>query len=346
MPRKVIILAAALIAAWCASHASGGELYQNLAQLARHFQEARDIEFCSYTAPGDASGNASHGISQTPEITPQGVAGWCDPCRPGALGLLGSPGAGSAITSDRSDGVKLRTLFPETGPRPDANSRGSTWLWVGPNLSQSQLLTAGDTELGISEGIISGYRLTPSLGVFGAIAFSHEDGDTFIFSSVGIQKFGNPQGGGLLQRGTVWVFWEQGVDTLDEDDGHFQQLRFKVGLVGPGGGEAGMTFNVPLDKPADYFLSPVGGTAMTSTGGFTIGPYVRFPIGIFDLNAMLGYAEQSGSAVLGLGTEARLTERSAVFVDWKTGGADVGENPSTLLVGYKLGFGRADTTRY
>jgi len=342
MLRKAYVLAVPLLVASLVHFTSAGELYSSLVRLEGRSYESRDIELCAYTGSFEAPGNAT---VNPPAVQPSHDS-WCDPCRPGGTGLFGSPVGVGETQGDSSLRLGPRPLFPGVGMQADPNARGSAWIWVGPSWSQSEAFTAGDMEIGISEGIIAGYRLTNALGLFGAIAFSHSDGDTFIFSSIGIQKFGNPGGTGLIERSSLWVFWDNGVDTIDGDEGHFQQLRFNTGVVGPGGGEVGMAFTVPLDESGYSFLLPVGGTSMIATGGFTIGPYVRFPIGIFDLTAMLGFAEQTDSAVLGLGGEARLTERSSIFLDWKTGGADVGENPSTLLVGYKLGFGRADTTRY
>jgi hypothetical protein len=219
------------------------------------------------------------------------------------------------------------------------------WLWVAPGYSDVTAWGAGDSSWAIAEGIIAGYRLTDGLGIYSSVTFIHDEETTTFLTSVGLQKFGNPAGAGLLQRASAWMFWDAAVDTLDGNQSHFQQLRFNLGVVGPAGGEAGVSFSVSLDEPAGYYLTPVGGATFLSTGGSVVGPYVRYPIGIFDFTAMLGFSGVSDEAVLGGGVEARLTENSSIFLDGKIAGAE-GDSPSSLLVGYKLGFGRADTVRY
>lgn len=336
------------------------ELWGGLSRLVDENGRWPDIALCSYTnfsGAQTANSETAH-ASQPGMVVASGTL--CDPCQPrgGALGgsVLGRGAAGQAglfgplpseeESEERSERVGPRSLFTTNSPWDDPSARGSTWLWVAPSWGNATWAGVEESRFGVAEGIITSYRLPPGFGLYGSLAFIHDEEMTTFFTTIGVQKFGNPGGGGLLQRASAWVFWDACVDKLDGDESHFQQIRCNFGVVGPAGAEVGVAFSVSLDEPADYFLLPVGGTGLLSTGGSVVGPYIRYPIGIFDVTAMLGYSGVSNSGVLGLGAEARLTENSSLFLDWKTGGAEAADGPSTILAGYKLGFGRADATRY
>ncbi len=357
MPRKVLKLTIMLVFVTYVSPVLGREVWGGLSRLLDSPGEWSDINLCSYTtAYGNEAGNILVSDSTTLNQS-VGAGSLCAPCRPGlgsgvlGGGLVGQGGLWSTPPSgEAAEGQAIsvgpRALLPGASPWYDPNARGGTWLWIAPTHTSATMGGVEESYFGVAEGIITSYRLTPGLGLYASVAFMHNEDATAFLSTLGVQKFGNPAGPSLTDRATAWIFWDSSVDTLDGDRTHFQQLRFNLGVVGPAGAEVGVAFSISLDEPGEYFLVPVGGVGLLSSGGSVVGPYIRYPIGIFDLTAMLGYSGVSESGVLGLGAEARLTENSSVFLDWKTGGAEAAEGPSSLLVGYKLGFGRADTTRY
>lgn len=335
----------------------GAELWPGLAALQDRGGAWSDISLCSYSAPNSFPEQPML-VSNVEASDSEGSgAEACDPCGQSLSGRLSGSGIGAgglfgplppdSSTREGADSqVGRRVLFPGQTGSVDRAARGTTWLWVAPTYGSASLIGIEDSRFGVAEGIISGYRLTPHLGVYGSITFLHDEEMTTFLGTVGIQRFGNPAGAGLMDRASFWMFWDNCVDTLDGDETHFQQLRFNIGIVGPRGGEIGMAFSISLDEPRDYFLVPVGGTSFLSAGGSVVGPYVRYPIGIFDVTAMLGFSGQSDAGVLGLGARAWLTENVALFTEGKVGGADWGDNPSSLLAGLQLGYGRADLDRY
>ncbi|MCS7237276.1 MAG: hypothetical protein NZ899_03295 [Thermoguttaceae bacterium] len=357
MLRKAPLATALLIVAATACPLQSAEVWQGLASLVDTNGCWSDITLCSYSQSATSAGQVARvsDISEDEMGTSAGSA--CDPCAGnGTTGLFGGGiGQGGLLGPLPPDpswawaqeaAIGPRVLFPGRTGWVDPSARGSTWLWVAPMYASGAITGVDDSRFGVAEGIVSGYRLTHNLGVYGSIAFLHDEELTAFLGTVGIQRFGNPVGASLVDRVSFWMFWDNCADTLDGDETHFQQLRFNIGLVGPGGGEAGLAFSVSLDEPGDYFLIPVGGPTFLSTGGSVVGPYVRYPIGIFDLTAMLGFSGQSDAGVLGLGARAWLTENIAVFTDGKVGGADGADNPTSLLAGVSVGGGRADTNRY
>lgn len=357
MLRKTYLLLGATLVGALTLPLSAAEIWGGLSSLVGNSAPPQDIALCSYTG---ASPQATPGMLVSDAGTAAADSGTItvDPCCPpmgrgvfwgapmGQGSLLGSPYGQVGDQAAAQQGLYgPQPLFSGAGIGRETATPASVWLWVAPGYSDVTAWGAGDSSWAIAEGIIAGYRLTDGLGIYSSVTFIHDEETTTFLTSVGLQKFGNPAGAGLLQRASAWMFWDAAVDTLDGNQSHFQQLRFNLGVVGPAGGEAGVSFSVSLDEPAGYYLTPVGGATFLSTGGSVVGPYVRYPIGIFDFTAMLGFSGVSDEAVLGGGVEARLTENSSIFLDGKIAGAE-GDSPSSLLVGYKLGFGRADTVRY
>lgn len=199
--------------------------------------------------------------------------------------------------------------------------------------------TPGRSLLGFSEGVNLGYRFTDNMGLYGSIGFNHTSRSTHILGTVGIQKFGNPEGDGLLERSTVWVLWDQGTET--EFDSYLHQFRFMVGYSLGEYSEVGMGWSIPTSGSGGIggALVPLGGPGYLTSASSFIGPYVKRRVRDTDLTGMIGYSDGGGGVALGVAAERPMTERANVYVDFKAG---EGSNYAGS-VGVAFGLGRADT---
>jgi hypothetical protein len=230
-------------------------------------------------------------------------------------------------------------LGPSDGSEPL-----SVWLWAGPTYSSG---TIGSL-FGFAEGVNVGYRLTDSIGVYGALGLNHQASSTQILGTIGVQKFGNPNGSGLLDRSSLWVLWDQFSD-LEVDDPflfgvYLHQLRFMAGYVTGYHNEIGVSYSVATSD--DTFgagaLSPLGGPGYLTGAGSFIGPYVKQRVGETELTAMIGYSDGASGMAVGIGAERPVTDRLNTYIDFKAGN---GGNYAGSI-GAAIPLGRADTKHY
>jgi hypothetical protein len=166
-----------------------------------------------------------------------------------------------------------------------------------------------------------------------------------VLGSVGLQKFGNPYGGTLLERSSVWIFWDQATDFEHGEDAYVHQFRFNIGYVSAPGREIGMSFSVPTsDSLGTTGLTPVGGAGVMPVGDNYVGPYfTRELANGTRVGGTIGYTDAGeGGVALGADVGIPVGERTNVVLTSK-----YAESESyTLAVGLEMGFGRADTRAY
>lgn len=357
MQRKACVVGAFCFLLAFALPLQAAEFWRDFANPASSDGNYPEITFCRHLSPTNVPGETrlvTHSQASDFGATPGPIYDFSTGGPAGRLlgGGIGAGGLWGPLPPDASgqpgldSGIGPRVLFPGGVGWVDPNARGTVRIWAGPTYSDATLFAIDDSEFGFGEGVIAGYRLTRSLGLYGSLSALHYEEMTIFLGTVGVQRFGNPRGPGLIDRISVWIFWDNYTDTLDGNLTDFQQLRFNIGVVGPVGNEVGFAFSVSLDEPPDYFLTPLGGVHLLSSGESVVGPYMRFPISIFDISAMLGYSTRTETGVLGLGARARITESLAVFADGKVGAANGGDTPYTLLAGAELLGGLADTIRF
>ncbi len=212
----------------------------------------------------------------------------------------------------------------------------SAWVFAAPTYAG-----APTDSFGMSEGISFGYRVSEGFGVYAGAGFNHIEDNTQFLGTVGVQRFGNPNGCSDLDRMSVWVLWDQFAET--NTDAYAHQLRFNIGYVPQERTEIGMTFSVPTSSgPGAAGQIPLGGSGLLTAGDSAVGPYLTRPIGDTQLNAAVVYSGGSESAAAGLGLSRPVSDRTNVFMDAKLAGDD----QWSMAVGLKWGFGRMDTTRY
>lgn len=321
-----------------ASGAFAADLYQPLAPIVYQQSGTPDVVLCGLNQPAGMQGMTfvSDGVPMLadqyqPVSRQHSFAALSESCS--SCGQAGCEGC-RGVCGDPACDPYASGLFGGVGDP----TRTSVWVWVAPTYVSSVF----DTQFGVGEGAVIGYRLSEAIGLYAGIGFNHHEQSTQVLGTLGLQKFGNPEGVGLLERTTVWMFWDQGADTEGGDGASAHQLRFNVGWVSSNEMEVGMTFSFAIEEPTRHMLTPLGGQFNMSAGNSIVGPYVRMPVGVFDVTGILGFSEATDSAVVGLGAEAPLTDTSNLFIEAKSGGDDV----YSLSLGYKVGFGRADTTRY
>jgi len=212
----------------------------------------------------------------------------------------------------------------------------SIWIWGAPTY-----VNGAAQGFGFSEGVTAGYRLNDALGLYGAIGFNHTDVNTQFLGTVGLQRFGNPDGETFGERTSVWVLWDQYAES--DTNTYFHQFRFNLGYVRSERTEIGMTFSVSTSGDDDVAaLVPMGGSTMLSLSGGYVGPYVTTEFGGVQWTATAGYADGTNRAAFGLGAAVPVSDNTNIFMDAKHGGDDIW----ALSVGLEVGLGRADTRRY
>jgi hypothetical protein len=220
----------------------------------------------------------------------------------------------------------------------------SVWVWAAPTYTS----TAAISTAGFSEGVNLGYRLTDGVGVYGSIGFNHNfsgvlGGGTQVLGTVGLQKFGNPNGAGLMERSNVWILFDQATDT-SMDDVYLHQFRFVMGYELGENNEVGVTFSIPTSEGlGGNILSPLGGPDyMTSGGDSFVGPYYKEQLAGWDTTLVVGSSGAAESVAVGVGVERPVMERTNVFVGAKASG----DSAWALNLGVSYGLGRADTKWY
>lgn len=278
----------------------------------------------------DAAGQCSYSI--TDEYSNCGGGKSYDDCCYGSggglfgMGLLGGPG--------------------------DGREPLSAWVWAAPTFG-----SGGPYEVfGFSEGVNVGYRMTDAIGLYGSIGFNHQAANslmdantTQILGTIGVQKFGNPDGAGLLERTSLWALWDQSAFLVVDDPmlyGAYQhQIRILAGYATGYHSEIGAAWSIPIgdDVVGAGFLSTLGGPGYLTSSEF-IGAYVKRQVGATDLTGTIGFAGtgSTGATVLGVGAERPISDRVNVYADFKAGegGSYAGS------VGMAVSLGAADTKWY
>jgi len=220
----------------------------------------------------------------------------------------------------------------------------SVWVWAAPTYTSAAAISTA----GFSEGVNLGYRLTDGVGVYGSIGFNHNfsgvlGGGTQVLGTVGLQKFGNPNGAGLMERSNVWILFDQSTDT-SMDDVYLHQFRFVMGYELGENNEVGVTFSIPTSEGlGGNILSPLGGPDyMTSGGDSFVGPYYKERVGEWDTTLVVGSSGAAQSVAVGAAVERPVMERTNVFVGVKASG----DSAWTMNLGVSYGLGRADTKWY
>jgi len=212
----------------------------------------------------------------------------------------------------------------------------SAWVFVAPTYGG-----APTDSFGFSEGITFGYRVAEGLGVYAGVGFNHIEDNTQFLGTLGVQRFGDPNGASALDRASVWVLWDQFA--LTNTDAYSHQLRFNIGYVPRERTEVGMTFSVPTSSgPGAAGQIPLGGSSLLTAGDSAVGPYLTRPIGDTQLSAAVVYSGGSESVAAGVGLSRPVSGRTSVFMDAKF----AGDEQWAMAVGLKWGFGRMDTTRW
>ena len=223
----------------------------------------------------------------------------------------------------------------EYGYSGDGNEVGWTLIpWIA-----GTHLDGATTEGGFAYGLTGGYRLTDSVGVFGAFGLNHTDARTQFLGTVGLQKFGNPYGCTLQERATLWGFFDYFND--DEVDDEAYQLRFNTGYLFADYVEAGVTFSIDLgDGPVS--LSPFGGATLMYPGGSFVGGYYNRTIRRFEFFGQLGYSDAVDNVAGSIGLKRPIGNRAKAFV----GVAGAGDDSLSGALGMEFGLGRNDTWQY
>lgn len=224
----------------------------------------------------------------------------------------------------------------------NGQSRWTVWAW-GAGTYYS---TSFESLFGFAEGATLGYRLTETTGLLGQIGFNHTGRSTQILGTVGVQKFGNPDGASGWDRTSVWVMWDQFTDTRFANL-YLHQLRVNVGFVPAERREIGLSFSIPTSGGGvGGALSPLGGAGLLSSGTEFIGPYLSTEVGDGgQLTTMVGYmggAGNTGGAAFGVGYEQPMNDNLNFITDAKYGTSGLW----ALSAGVSLGLGRKDTKRY
>jgi len=224
----------------------------------------------------------------------------------------------------------------------NGQSRWTVWAWGGGTYYS----TSFESLFGFAEGVTLGYRLTEATGLLGQIGFNHTGRSTQILGTVGAQKFGNPYGGSMWERTSVWVLWDQFTDTRFANL-YVHQLRLNVGFVPAERREIGMSFSIPTSGGGvGGALIPLGGPGLLSSGTEFIGPYLSTEVGDGgQLTTMVGYmggAGNTGGAAFGVGYEQPMNDNLNFITDAKYGTSGLW----ALSAGVSLGLGRQDTKRY
>jgi hypothetical protein len=253
--------------------------------------------------------------------------------------------------SDACGGVfGLGMLGPSDGSEP-----WSAWVWAAPTYSSG----LADV-FGFSEGVNVGFRVTDALGIIGGVGFNHMSSTssfggnpTQILGTIGVQKFGNPDGGDVLERSSLWVLWDQSVFLIPDpffgiDGGviglHQHQIRLMAGYVTGYHNEIGVAWSFPIgnDDFGAGALSPLGGPGYLTTAGTFIGAYAKRRVRETDVTATLGYSQGASGMAFGIGAERPVTERVNMYVDFKAG---AGSNYAGSI-GAAIPLGRGDTKNY
>ena len=312
-----------------ALHASAGEQeiqFRTHTQFCSHTsyvsqQPAAPVSYRCASTTCDESGCGDCACAPCGEC----CGGICPRCgRPRAFGLgTGSVlGRGAGAAYGRAGGY---------GQTP-----WSAWVFAAPTYAG-----APTDSFGFSEGVTFGYRVFEGLGVYAGAGFNHTEDNTQFLGTVGLQRFGDPNGASVLDRASVWVLWDQ--FTVTDTDAYTDQLRFNIGYVPRERTEVGMTFSVPTSSGAGAAGQvPLGGSGLLTAGDSAVGPYVTRPIGDTQLSAAVVYSEGSESAAAGVGLSRPVSGRTSVFMDAKFAGDD----EWAMAVGLKWGFGGMDTTRW
>jgi len=301
-----------------------------------------DIRFCSGTGDGcaqqsDCEGKIEDGAPVFDEKDCD-VKDGCGKCSDGCGGLFG--------------------LGLLNGPS-DGSDPLSAWVWLAPTYGSGVVNEA----FGFSEGVNVGYRVTDSIGLYGAVGFNHQASSelfpgfdantTQILGTIGVQKFGNPDGEGLLDRTSLWVLWDQSVFLIPADvfgvgTGVFgvnqHQIRLMAGYVTGYHNEVGVAWSFPIgnDDFGAGYLSTLGGPGYLTSAGTFIGGYAKRRVRETDLTASIGYSQGAEGIALGVGAERPISERVNVYADFKAG---EGSNFAGSA-GVAIAFGRADTKYY
>jgi len=195
------------------------------------------------------------------------------------------------------------------------------------------------TEGGFAYGLTGGYRLTDSVGAFGAFGFNHTDDRTQFLGTVGLQKFGNPYGCTFQERATVWGFFDYFRDDNVDDEAY--QLRFNMGYVFADYVEAGATFSIDVGDDA-ISLTPFGGATLMYPGGSFVGGYYNRAIGRYEFFGQLGYSDAVDNVAGSIGLKRPIGDRAKAFV----GVAGAGDDSLSGALGMEFGLGRNNVWQY
>lgn len=220
--------------------------------------------------------------------------------------------------------------------KSDCCSDGDQVRWTVTPWIGGTSIDAGTTEGGFAEGVYGGYRLTDSLGIYGGFGFNHTSDRTQFIGTVGLQRFGDPNGATASERLSLWGFWDYYTD--DELDADAHQLRFNAGYVFRDFAEAGVTFSIAIDDDGTS-ISPMGGANLMFPGGNFVGGYYAQSLRWVDLFAQIGYLESADGIAGSLMLKRGITERSRVFV----GASGAGDSSVSGILGMEVGLGRDDT---
>lgn len=193
------------------------------------------------------------------------------------------------------------------------------------------------TESGFAYGMIAGYRLADSLGVYGSFGFNHTDDRTQFVGTTGFQKFGNPYGATTADRMTLWGFWDYYADDETDDDAH--QIRFNVGYVTGDYAEIGVTFSISTSNNSAGAIVPFGAANGMFVGDGFVGAYYNRTIGRLDFFGQLGFTQATDDVAGSIGLRWSTNSRIRPIASFAAAGPDSYGG----MIGVELGLWADDT---
>jgi hypothetical protein len=220
----------------------------------------------------------------------------------------------------------------------DGSDRTSILAWAAPCFTSFGPAGAW----GMDEGVTFGYRLSDHLGLIASGSFWENGISTEFLGTLGVQRFGNPNGDSFAERASVWLLWDQFADTSIAD-AYTSQLRCNFGMAYGENREVGMSFATHIGGfTGGAPQNPLGGPGVLSTGSGFVGPYAKRDMGDYHLTGMVGWEQSSDNVALGIGAERPVGQNLNVFLDTKYGF----EGSWSVSAGLQVGLLRADTKHY